>query len=97
MGKVDAQNEGKSDVYTADVVFYAKDRWHGKTHATASWTVPEDVATRLCDALEGMGHTGPVRVTVQPSLVAADPKAAVSSDNIAGDGFLIEPFDFVRV
>lgn len=97
MGKVDAQNEGKSDVYTADVVFYAKDRWHGKTHATASWTVPEDVATRLCDALEGMGHTGPVRVTVQPSLVADDPKAPPTGPGMTYDGFSIEPFDFVRV
>lgn len=98
----DAPKKGRMLPPAPAVVFYAVDRWHAATHARASWQVPNDVADRLRAALMAMTYAGPVRVTVDPALeppeaipLDAPPKAPTAP--VSGDGFLIEPFDFVKV
>lgn len=78
------------------VEFYSKDRWEAQTHVRAVWNVPHDIAERVRDALEVLAHTGPVHVLVHPNIQPDFPGVTSVSD-VVGDGFIIRPFNFVKV
>lgn len=86
------------------IEFFARDRFHAITHVLrAQPLVAEEVKDRLCTALGGVAHRGPVHVAIpapQGAVFAREgtPGAVVTDPLRPEDGaFLITPFEFVRV